>query len=488
LADLYNHILQTGIVPELLATSLIVPLVKSYKKSLSNPNNYRGISLVPILTKILEILVLHKYPQLTDSSDSQFGFKKNSSTLHAEYLITETVKYYNQNKSPVYICSLDAEKAFDSCHWPTLFIKLRDEKNLPCHVIKVLQSLYQAGTAQVFYKGIKSNTIRLTQGVRQGSILSPYLYNIYTNYLLEKIRNKKIGTVLANHSTSITSYADDIILMSATLRGLQEMIDTCINYGYENGIKFNPTKTEFIISGQPTMKNITLNIDGTDVLPTKSLKHLGFHWMTHATNISSINKSHLEHRINDFRAASAALITSGIRFLHPNSISTLYQSLLIPRLLYGLELCHLNKTDISRLEVIARSSLKSLFDVSKFSRNYLNLSLGIRSIADIIYERKLSLLVRLLQNGTMKSIILNQLSAKTYTGSFIEDVAQIIDKHNINVIDLIMTSRFQILETLHDVSDIDYQNVLKIKEIFHNWCSLDNRMDFKTMMEENIPR
>ena len=77
---------------------------------------------------------------------------------------------------------------------------------------------------------------KLTQGVRQGSILSPYLYNIYTDKLLHKIRNMNVGTVLYNTSTSITPYADDIILLSTTIRGLQEMINACIQYGYENGI------------------------------------------------------------------------------------------------------------------------------------------------------------------------------------------------------------------------------------------------------------
>ena len=112
LTSFFNHILNSGKVPEILSTSLIIPLVKSYKKSLSSSDNYRGISLTPILTKILEILLLQKSEIFTETSPSQFGFKKNSSTLHAEFIITETIRYYNQNNTPIYICSLDAQKAF----------------------------------------------------------------------------------------------------------------------------------------------------------------------------------------------------------------------------------------------------------------------------------------------------------------------------------------------------------------------------------------
>ena len=96
LSVLFNHIIESKYVPTALSTSIIIPLVKSYKKSLSDPYNYRGISLIPILTKILELLSIHKYPQLTKHLKNQFGFKQHSSTIHASYTVKETVNYYNK--------------------------------------------------------------------------------------------------------------------------------------------------------------------------------------------------------------------------------------------------------------------------------------------------------------------------------------------------------------------------------------------------------
>ena len=148
LCDYYNKIFQLGYTPPTLSKSTIIPLVKSYKKSLSDANNYCDISLIPILTKILELLILSTCPTLKNLNKSQFGFTEETSTLHAAFTIKETINNYNKLNSAVYICSLDAEKAFDSCNWEILFNKLK-EKSIPLNIIKILTSLYQNGTVSV---------------------------------------------------------------------------------------------------------------------------------------------------------------------------------------------------------------------------------------------------------------------------------------------------------------------------------------------------
>lgn len=149
LTEPYNSMFNLGTTAQCLSTSIIIPLVKSYKKSLKSFNNYRGICIIPMLTKILEYIILIKCPNIKESHPSQYGFKQNSSTLHAEFLINETLKYYNKKHSAVYMCSLDAEKAFDSCDWSVLFDKLYHDKMIPLPVVKVIASLYEKGTSQV---------------------------------------------------------------------------------------------------------------------------------------------------------------------------------------------------------------------------------------------------------------------------------------------------------------------------------------------------
>lgn len=392
------------VLPAKMSKSLIIPLVKSFKKSLSDPNNYRGICLTPVVTKILESIILIKCSNIKDSFSSQYGFKNKSSTLHAEYVINETIKSYNSKGSTVYICSLDAEKAFDSCNWSSLFNKLTSDTHLPSSAINIIYKLYINGTASVSYLDQISSEFKLTQGVHQGSILSPYLYNIYTNQLLLKIESLNVGTTIGGEGTSITAYADDIILMSSTLSGLQKLIDTCVEYGKSHSIKFNYKKTEFIISGKSHLTNHQIKIDSNIIYPKSSLVHLGFHWKLSRNRCVDLQSSHSSHRIQEAWASVNALISSGIRFCHPNTIKSIFLSQVIPNLTYGLELCKLSDSFISSLERHANMMIKCLFNVSKFSRNLLFDAVNIPYIKYTLYRNKIAAFIRLLNNMTTKKL------------------------------------------------------------------------------------
>ena len=92
-------------------------------------------------------------------------------------------------------------------------LKLYHESKIPLRVIKVLSSLYLQGTSEVHYRNEKSRQFPISQGVRQGSILAPYLYNIYFNLLLKEMESEcSFGASCHGYFSGIIMYADDIIL------------------------------------------------------------------------------------------------------------------------------------------------------------------------------------------------------------------------------------------------------------------------------------
>ena len=128
--------------------------------------------------------------------------------------------------------------------------------------------------------------------------------------------------------------------MSATLSGLQLLIDECVKFGKENCIKCNSAKTEFIISGSKFLDNAIIYVDNNATHETSSLVHLDFDWkIKNNTHLADLQSSHTSYRLQESWATNA-LVSSGIRFCHPNTIKALCKTQIIPKLTYGLELCN----------------------------------------------------------------------------------------------------------------------------------------------------
>ena len=486
MSQLYNNIFNEQSTPIVLCKSTIHPLVKSYKKSLQSFGNYRGISIIPVFTKILEYIILLKCPELTNSHHLQHGYKKSSSTLHAEFLIRETIHYYNTNHSPLFICGLDAEKAFDSCNWNILFEKLYHDKQISLAVVNVIKSLYTQGTASVKYKGKYSSKFSLSQDVRQGSVLSPHLYNIYTEDLLTTLENHSIdGTTLYGHYTGISMYADDIILMSATLNGLKNLINTCVSVSKQNCINFNTDKTEFCISNNsdPFLNSFTIN--GYTIKPSNSLNHHCILWNL-KQNILTMDDENINKRLSKFWSIIKALIKEGIRFCHPQTIKQLYITLAVPTLTYGLELCNLSPTLMNRLNIESRKALKHLFNVSIFSKNYISTLLNIESISTRIIRNKFNLLTRLLYNRCSANIIMRMLQSSSENYSFINDLYKLSHQFNINLTRVIITRESpRINNTYNIIEENKYQLLVNC---INTWNNPETRKHFTNIMEENVLR
>nr|XP_047139003.1 uncharacterized protein LOC124814939 [Hydra vulgaris] len=412
-------------------------LVKSYKKSLTDPNNYRGISIIPIFTKLLEYLFLLISPEIKKTHPLQFGFNNKSSTLHAEFVISETIQHYNNHNSPIYLCSLDAEKAFDSCNWNILFDKLYFDKNLPHQIVNTISSLYLNSSATVFYLGFKSVSFALKQGVRQGSILSPYLYNVYTEKLLEIIKNDNVvGTSIHGNFTGVVAYADDIILLSSTLSGLKRMITSCSSYN------------NLLLSGKRQLTSYKITIDDHQIIANEKLNQLGFTWDTQKSLFASLNRTNINNRISKFQTTVQTLIQSGIRFVNPSSIIQLYTSLAVPTLTYGLELCENRKITMQRLNKLGRNAVKSFFNVSKYSKNYINSLFKVREISN--------------------------------------DIKELCKIHKLNMKNLIQDKKIVKIEISENIiPEGTYQILVQAVEC---WNSKQQRTYFKNTLEENIAK
>ena len=121
--------------------------------------------------------------------------------------------YFSCRNSPVFMASLDASKTFDCINHEKLFAKLY-ECGAPQCFISVLLNWYSKLTSCVRWNGILSGVFRVSCGVPQGGILSPFLFNIYVDDLLYLLNSSGHGCHIGTAFYGCIMYADDLILLS----------------------------------------------------------------------------------------------------------------------------------------------------------------------------------------------------------------------------------------------------------------------------------
>ena len=148
--------------------------------------------------------------------------------------------------SPVYLCLLDASKAFDKLnHWH-LFSKLIDRK-LPCIIVRILFALYRCQRFVVQWCGIMSEPFFASNGAPQGRILSPCFFNLYMDELSIKLNNSNTGCHINDICVNHMFYADDSVLIAPTPRAIQKLLDICSEYANTYELRYNAKKTECMI-------------------------------------------------------------------------------------------------------------------------------------------------------------------------------------------------------------------------------------------------
>ena len=188
LAAYFTSILRHGYMPNVLRDCVVIPIPKGLKDP-SCSSNYRGIGIASTLSKVLEGVILHKYSEFFTSSDLQFGFKSGYSTTMCTGLIKTTISHYINCHSVVYGCFFDASKAFDLVDRKLLFSYLYYDRGHPPTVIR----WYKHQSMCIRWNGAVSEPFCVSNGVRQGGVLSPVLFSVYINGLLCTLQESGVG-------------------------------------------------------------------------------------------------------------------------------------------------------------------------------------------------------------------------------------------------------------------------------------------------------
>ena len=136
LSKLFTTMLVHGHTPTEMRKATLISIPKDYSKPLSNSDNFRGISLLSMMCKLYDNILLTRYNNYLSTSDYQFAYKKGHSTVLCTALIKQTAEYYVSKGGVMYSCLADASKAYDRLRYDKLF-ELLHQKNVPPLILRL---------------------------------------------------------------------------------------------------------------------------------------------------------------------------------------------------------------------------------------------------------------------------------------------------------------------------------------------------------------
>ena len=331
-----NQCLTTGIFPNKLKIAKVVPVFKKGDKDLLN--NYRPISMLPSISKIFETVIYNQlYEYLQEHrviTNSQYGFRKKHSTEYtAIELVDRIIEKLDRNKVPFNIY-IDLSKAFDMIDHNILLFKL-NHYGIRNGALNLLKSYFTGRKQYCHFRSTDSAMLNIHKGVPQGSILGPLLFILYINDFIYST-DKFDFLMYAGDTTLFSTYdkfeSIDDKNIETIENNINKELSLIVTWLHRNKLLINTTKTKMTIFHTPHRK-VTyprIKINNSSVEVVDEFKFLGIFidkhlkWSTHTEFIAN--------KISKY----TRVINRLKHTLPPRILLTLYNTLILPHLHYGL--------------------------------------------------------------------------------------------------------------------------------------------------------
>ncbi len=453
LIHLMNGIFHVEKLPKVLKRGVLITIHKGVIKYLDDRKNHRGITLLNSVYKLLEMIMLQRINAWANCkgikfpSDQQGAYQKQLCSVMTAFNMQETIAYYLERNSKVHLCLLDTATAFDTVWIKGLMVKLY-RFGIKGKLWRIINDCYTDMETAILFQGQMSDWISVERSVRQGGVMSPWLYMLYINDLPEKLKTcqqiGKIGDIICCSPLQ----ADDVSLISPTVNGLQSMIDVVEQYAFKWRYELNSTKSRVMVYGgrkkqlESSVKS-TWRLNGNIIQATNQEKHVGI-------MLDSSLKSHKRTKAacRKGRNTLMSLIGIGVKGdgLNPVVSSHLLKTIVLPRTLYGAELWNnMSNEECVILERTLCFCCKFSQDLSQRCRSDMcTAMLGLYQMKAHIDLRKLiflgriawlpdgNLTKRIFKTRTMQYLVNRSLeiSSSAQLG-YVPDIVNIISKYHL---------------------------------------------------------
>nr|KAG5693510.1 hypothetical protein BaRGS_006212 [Batillaria attramentaria] len=358
LHSLFSKIWEKEEVPAQWKEGIVIKLPK--KGDLRDCSNYRGIMLLSVPGKVLNRILLERMREAVDPMlrDQQAGFRKNRSCADQIASLRIIVEQSLEWNSPLYINFIDYEKAFDSVDREALW-KLLRHYGVPGKIISLIQCTYQDMSCRIAHAGQLSESFEVKTGVRQGCLLSPFLFLLVIDWIMKTTTAGRKNGIQWTLWTQLDDldFADDLALLSHSHSQMQDKT-TCLEAtSAGTGLKINRKKTELMKIN--TTANTPVTVGGEPIREVESFVYLGS-----VVDGQGGTDRDVTARIGKARAAMVMLknvwaskvvsIRTKLRIFNSNVKSVL---------LYGCETWRTTKTMQQKIQTFLNTCLRRIFNI-----------------------------------------------------------------------------------------------------------------------------
>jgi hypothetical protein len=393
------------IVPDDWMKAIVIPLVKKGDATLCE--NWRGISLLSVLSKVYTNVILSRLVIATDSKNSeiQAGFRRGRGCSDQIFVMRRLMEQTRRDGKPLYLCFVDLKAAYDTVNRSALWEVLL-EYGISDKLCRMIKCLYKATEAAIKCEGEISDWFEVRTGLRQGCLLSPALFNIYMDFVVRlaigdmeeygvKIKYRmpdgriRDGTLVQGEERLLALlYADDLVVICESEEGLSECMLRLERFTQRWGLTISVKKTKKLTTNDENSEQVPIVIRGERVEKVSEFQYLGSMLTENGSSVKDINR---RISLGAFKFNELQKPVWSQRNISLRTKIQIYKATVSAIVLYGAESWTCSENEYSRLNAFNTRRLRSILGkkASEIHNKELYKITGMPSYEDLIRKYRL---------------------------------------------------------------------------------------------------
>ena len=408
LQRLLQKIYNTGFIPSQLKQSLFIRIPK--KVNALQCSEHRTISLMSHVIKVLLKIIIRRNKGTINREvgETQSGFREKMGTREGLLNFRLIVDKYQEVNKNICVCFIDYEKAFDRVYHQNLMEILKAQE-IDGKDLKLLQNLYWQQMATIkLDETEESKEFPIQRGVRQGCVISPQLFNLYTEMIFRHADTLK-GINIGGRNITNLRFADDTALMAENEEELQKIVDMVKEKSLMLGLKMNVKKTKTMMihrEKSDTRPVLNIKVDGSTLEQVSKFVYLG-QLITEDGKCEEEIKRRIGMARTNFINMRDVLAS---RKLTLNTRKRLIRCYILSTFLYASETWSFSKESLQRIDAfemwLFRRMLRISYEERRTNEDVMRMAQAHRALKKDIMKRKAEYFGHIIRKDNIQKMLI----------------------------------------------------------------------------------